>query len=82
MVEGGTDTAKISKGSIIVVSRGALLPPYIKEQGGGSGRPRRGRTMGSPTPTGSRIPPFQVVGVGEKEGEERREGRRGCGPSP
>ena len=57
MVEGAPHTAKRSKGSIVVVSRGAPLPPYIKEQGGGGGRPRRGRAKGSPTPTGSRTPP-------------------------
>ena len=31
---GAPHTAKRSKGSIVVVSRGAPLPPYIKEQGG------------------------------------------------
>ena len=34
MVEEGTAHAKRSKGSIVVVPRGAPLPPYIKEQGG------------------------------------------------
>ena len=57
------------------VSRGAPLPPYIKEQGGG-GRPRRrARQGGSPTPTGSRTPSF-LVGVGEG-GKRGRGGRKG-----
>src|SRR3954463_1823393 len=43
---------------------GAPLSPYIKEQGGGDRPRRRARQGGSPTPTGSRIPPF-LVGVGE-----------------
>ena len=43
----------------------------------GGRAPRR-----SPTPTGSRIPPFQVVGVGVKErGEEEKEGG-GATPPP
>ena len=46
------------------------------ERAGPYGAPWR-----SPTPTGNRIPPFQVVGVGEKEGEERGKGR-GPGPHP
>ena len=57
---------------------GAPLPPYIKEQGGG-GRPRRrARQGGSPTPTGSRTPPF-LVGVGKGKGEGER--RKGAPPS-
>ena len=55
-------------------------PVYKGEEEGRAG-PLLWRALGSPTPTGSRTPPF-LVGVGEKEGEERREGRRGCGPSP
>ena len=39
------------------------------------GTPRR-----STTPTGSRIPPFQVVGVGVKEREKRR--KEGAQPLP
>ena len=51
---------------------GAPSPVYkgVEE---GEGRPSTARP-GSPTPTGSRIPPFQVVGVGEKEGEGRGKG--------
>ena len=37
---GAPHTAKRSQGSIVVLPRGALLPPYIKEQGG-RGRPAR-----------------------------------------
>ena len=37
------------------------------------GRPSLWRALGEP---------FQVVGVGEKEREKRREGRRGHRPSP
>ena len=61
------------------MSWGAPLPPYIKEQGE-EGRPRRRRRAqgGSPTPTGSRTPPF-LVGVGEEKGEG--EGRKGAPPS-
>ena len=62
-----------------LVSRGAPLPPYIKEQGGGGGRTRRGRAKGSPTPTGSRTPSF-LVGVGE--GGKRGRGGRKSGPHP
>ena len=52
---------------------GAPLPQYIKEQGGG--RPAlAGRARRSPTPIGSRIPP-SLVGLGEKEGGEREEGK-------
>ena len=58
---------------------GAPLPPYLKEQGGGR-RPREERRArrGSPTPTGSRIPPF-LVGIGEGKGEGER--RKGAPPS-
>ena len=38
------------------------------------------RPMGSLTPTGSRIPPFHVVGVGEKEGGEREKAKGGAAP--
>ena len=57
---------------------GCPLPPYIKEQGGGGRSRRRARQGGSPTPTGSRTPPF-LVGVGEGKGEG--EGRKGAPPS-
>ena len=39
---------------------GVPLPPYIKEQGGCC-RPREGRARRSPTPTGSRTPPFSLL---------------------
>ena len=60
---------------------GAPLPPYIKEQGGGRRPRRRARQGGSPTPTGSRTPPF-LVGVGEKERGGEGEGKEGCTPCP
>ena len=46
------------------VSRGAPLPPYIKEPRGRGWPTKEGRAKGSPTPTGSRTPSF-LVGVGE-----------------
>jgi hypothetical protein len=61
------------------VSRGAPLPPYIKDQGGGSGWPREGTPGRSPTPTESRTPPFHV-GVGEERGGERGRKERGASP--
>ena len=57
---------------------GVPLPPYIKEQGGGRRPRRRARQGGSPTPTGSRTPPF-LVGVGKGKGEGER--RKGAPPS-
>ena len=36
---------------------------------------------GSPTPTGSRTPPF-LVGVGEKERGGEEQGKVGCTPCP
>ena len=53
--------------------------PYIKEWRRGRGRPPMARPMRSPTPTGSRTPPFQV-GVGEEK--EGREGEKERGASP
>ena len=49
--------------------------PVYKGARGEGGRPRRrARQGGSPTPTGSRTPPF-LVGVGKGKGEgERRKG--------
>src|SRR3954467_15511118 len=42
-----------------------------------------GRAKGSPTPTGSRIPPFLVqLGQGGKEGKRRRKGEGGAPPNP
>ena len=54
--------------------------PVYKGARGEGGRPRRrARQGGSPTPTGSRTPPF-LVGVGEG-GKRGREGRK-KGPHP
>ena len=74
---GGHRTRLIDlKDQLLLCPWGAPLPPYIKEQGGGS-RPRERRAIGgSPTPTGSRTPPFLV---GE---EKRRRGRRKRGLAP
>ena len=75
MVEGAPHTAKRSMINCCVYG----VPPGHVYKGveEGRGRPSLWRALGSPTPTGSRIPPFQVVGVGEKEGEERgKEGGR------
>ena len=77
MVDGATHTAKRSIDQLLCLW-GAPLPPYIKEQGReaagqGGGCAKRG----SPTPTGSRTPPF-LVGVGEGKGEG--EGRKGEPP--
>ena len=54
------------------MSLGCPPAPYIQEPGGGR-RPREERRArrGSPTPTGSRTPPF-LVGIGEGKGEEGR----------
>ena len=56
------------------------VPPALVYKGAreGGGRPRRrARQGGSPTPTGSRTPPF-LVGV--VEGKEKGEGRKGAPP--
>ena len=74
---GAPHTAKRSNDQLLCLY-GAPLPPYIKEPGGGGGRPRRGHAKGSPTPTGSRTPSF-LVGLGEggkEEGEGKERGRR------
>ena len=54
------------------------MPPYIKDPRGGAGRPRRARQE-SPTPSGSRIPPPILVGIGFAEGGKER---GGPAPSP
>ena len=62
-----------------LVCIGVPPPPYIKELGGRRPARRRAHQGGSPTPTGSRTPPFLVgVGEGGKEGEKRKE--RGAPP--
>src|SRR3954471_11760571 len=48
------------------------LPLYIKEQGGGAGRPGGGAPGRSPTPTGSRTPSFPCpTRRGGRKGERR-----------
>ena len=71
------------------MSRGAPLPPYIKEQGGRGGQGEEARPRGG-NPTPSRIPPSFLVQVGEgkegkekeKEGEGGKGGKGGWPPSP
>ena len=53
--------------------------PVYKGGRGRCGRPRRGHTKGSPTPTGSRTPSF-LVGVGEGGKEEEEGKERGALP--
>ena len=78
MVEGAPHTAKRSMINLCVHG----VPPSPVYKGVEEGRvgPLLWCALGRPTPTGSRIPPFQVVGVGEKECEER--GKEGGGPHP
>ena len=61
---------------------GVLPLPVYKGVEEERGRLSLWRALGSTTPTGSRVPPFHVVGVGVKEREERREERRGHSPFP
>src|SRR3954464_5760113 len=51
--------------------------PYIKDQGGGAGRPRGGALGGVLLPPGVGLPPF-LVGLGVGRGEEKERG----GPAP
>ena len=81
MVEGGTAHGW-ERSTDQLVSHGVPLASVYKGGEEGRGWPSLWRALGSPTPTGSKIPPFHVVGVGVKEREERREGRRGRHPSP
>ena len=62
------------------MSRGAPLPPYIKDQGEEAGGQEEGAPGRSPTPTGSRTPPIQV-GVGEEREGERGGKERGAPPA-
>ena len=55
-------------------------PVYKGAREGGGRTRRRARQGGSPTPTGSRTPPF-LVGVGKGKGEGKRGGRHPL-PSP
>ena len=74
MVEGAPHTAKRPKGSIVVSPWGAPSPVYKGARGRGPAKGRWRAQGGSPTPTGSRTPPF-LVGVGEKERGGEGEGR-------
>ena len=56
---------------------GVPLSPYIKAQGGGAAGLGEARQE-SPTPSGSRIPPPILVGIGFAEGGRERE--RVAGP--
>ena len=53
--------------------------PVYKGVEEGEGPALLGVPQGSPTPTGSRNPP-SLVGLGEKEGGEREEGKGGGAP--
>src|SRR3954468_22219183 len=68
---------------------GCPLPPYIKEWRRGGPALSLWRVLGSPTPTGSRIPPFLVqLGVlpssrSRRQGRGRGKGRKeGVRPLP
>ena len=77
MVEGGTAHGWERSTDQLVCLEVPPAPVYK----GARGRPpakEEARQGGSPTPTGSRTPPF-LVGVGEEKGEG--EGRKG-GPPP
>ena len=63
------------------MSRGAPLPPYIKDQGEGAAGQEEGTPGRSPTPTGSRLPLFLVGVGGGKEGKERGGRKGGTAPS-
>ena len=68
------------QGSIVVVSRGAPLPPYIKDQGGKGSRPGGGASGEVLLPPGVGLPPF-LDQVGEGKGRERgEEGKGGAAP--
>ena len=72
--------AKRSQGSI-VVSRGAPLPPYIKEQGGGAAGHDEARQGGVLLLLGVGLPPFPCPSRrGGRKGERR--GRKGGAPPP
>ena len=79
MVEGAPHTAKRSM--INLCLWGAPSPVYkgVEE---GDGRPSLWRALGSPTPTGSRIPPFHVVGVGVRKGKKEEKEGGGAAPPP
>ena len=58
------------------MSRGATLPPYIKEQGGGAAGQEEARQGGVLLLPGVGLPPF-LVQLGEGEGRERGEKGKG-----
>ena len=77
MVEGAPHTAKRSMINCCVY--GVHPSPVYKGVEEGAAKGRRHAQGGSPTPTGSRTPPF-LVGVGEGKGEGER--RKGAPPFP
>src|SRR3954463_5256246 len=79
MVEGAPHTAKERSRRSTSVSRGAPLPPYIKEQGGG--RPALVGAPGrrNPPPSRSRTPLFPTP---TRRGKGRGRGRRKGGRRP
>ena len=79
MVEGGTAHGW-NRSTDQLVSRGAPLPPYIKEKGGRRPARRRARQGGSSTPTGSRNPPFPCWSRRGKEGREEEKEKGGAAP--
>ena len=62
------------------MSRGAPLPPYIKDQGEEAAGQEEGAPGRSPTPTGCRTPSFPSWSRRGKEGKEREEGKGGAAP--
>ena len=77
MVEGAPHTAKRSMINLCVY--GVPPPPYIKEWRRGEGCPSMARPGGVLLPPGVGSPP-SLVGLGEKEGGEREEGKGGAAP--
>ena len=61
------------------MSRGAPLPPYIKDQGEEAAGQEEGAPGRSPTPTESRTPSFPSW---NRRGKERKERGGGKGASP
>ena len=76
---GGGHRTRLKDQLINLCVYGVPPPPYIKEWRRGRAGPPMACPMGSPTPTGSRIPP-SLVGLGENEGGEREEGKGGAAP--
>ena len=77
---GGHRTRLIDLKDQLLLCLEVRLPPYIKEQGGGGGRPGGGAPGGVLLPPGVGLPPFLVqVGEGKEGREEKKE--RGA-PTP